>query len=57
MTITLDIPPHLEEALRIHMARQGEAAQALLNAAFASALATLLASTPPPLTDEESRRS
>jgi len=53
MTITLEIPPRLEAALADHMARHGEAAQGLLNAAFASALEALLASTPPPLTDEE----
>jgi hypothetical protein len=53
MTITLEVPPRLGALLRDLMARHGEAAQGLLNAAFATALEALLASTPPPLTDAE----
>ena len=53
MTITLEVPPHLEGPLRERLARDGDAARQLLDAAFASALEAMLAQTPPPLTDAE----
>ena len=53
MTITLEVPPHLEASLRERMERDGDAAQSLLAGAFASALEVMLAQTPPPLSDAE----
>jgi len=54
MTITLEVPSHLEGPLRERMARDGDAeVQRLLDAAFTCALQTMLAPTPPPLSDAE----
>ena len=54
MTITLEVPPHLEGPLRDRMARDGDAeVQRLLEAAFACALQAMLVETPPPLSDAE----
>ena len=54
MTITLEVPPHLEGPLRERMARDGDAeVQHLLEAAFACALQAMLVETPPPLSDAD----
>ena len=54
MTITLEVPPHLEGLLRDRMARDGDAeVQRLLEAAFACALQAMLVETPSPLSDAE----
>jgi hypothetical protein len=54
MTITLEVPPHLEGPLRDRIAR-GDAAevQRLLAEAFAPTVAVLLTQAPPPLSDAE----
>ena len=54
MTITLEVPPHLEGPLRDSIAR-GDAAevQRLLAEAFAPTVADMLKQEPPPLSDAE----
>jgi antitoxin ParD1/3/4 len=54
MTITLEVPPHLEGRLRDSIAR-GDAAEAqrLLAEAFASTVAEMLREAPPLLSDAE----
>lgn len=53
MTITLEVPPHLEGPWRDCMARDLNIAQQILNAAFVGALEVALTQTRLPLSDAE----